>query len=120
MEPHRPPQTTHETREGGSSLQRIAQKPSDAYCECLYQLIREALMSHHSSGAVRMHKVGIANRVTRKINRLKKRNQWAWGEIPSDLTIYRRIEELAEEGGFVQSVRKGSGWYKVNPRLFQP
>ena len=76
-------------------------------------------MSHRSSGAVRMHKVGIANKVTYKINQLKKRNEWPYGDVPSDLTIYRRIEELAEKADFVLSVRKGSGWYAVNPKLFE-
>ena len=98
---------------------RTAQRPSDAYCQALYQLIREALMSHHTSGALRIHKSGIANKVSHRIRQLKKRNQWAFGDVPSDLTIYRRIEELAEQGEFVQGIRKGSGWYRVNPELFQ-
>jgi len=125
MEPHRPPQTTHETREGGSSLQH--QQEVSQYHARLYSLIREVMMAQHNQGGVRIHKRDIAKRVLDKITKLDTegkvfiiRELWPYDEVPTKLTIYRRVEELAETADFVVSVRKGSGLYRVNPRLFKP
>ena len=100
---------------------KSAQKPSREYCRFLRQLIREAVMAHHSQSGRRIHKSGIASKVQHRIMQLDKRGEWPFGkgQHPSDLTIYRRIEEEAEQADFIVSIAKGSGWYKVNPVLFE-
>ena len=98
---------------------RRADRPSQAYCDALYQLIREAVASMHHDKYQRMHKEGIASRVQAKIYELQQRREWGYGDAPSDLTIYRRIEEMAEEGDWVVNVEKGSGWYTMNPELLK-
>ena len=100
---------------------KVAEKPSHEYCKFLRQLIREAVMAHHSEHGLRIHKVGIASRVQHRIMQLDNRGEWPYGkgQYPSDLTIYRRIEEEVKEGNFLVSIAKGSGWYKVNPVLFE-
>ena len=87
-------------------------------CACIRRLIKEALQAHHSDGGKRIHKVGVASKVQGKISRLTKRNQFPFGVI-SDLYVYRRLEYLAGEDDYVQFVRKGSGWYRLNPVLFE-
>jgi len=85
------------------------------------------MMAQHNQGGVRIHKRDIATRVLDKITKLDAEGHvfiikevWPYDEAPKPLTIYRRVEELAEMGEFVVSVQKGSGLYRVNPRLFQP
>jgi len=100
---------------------RRADRPSQAYCDALYQLIREAVASMHHDKYQRMHKEGIASRVQGKIHQLQERREWGYGSAPSDLTIYRRIEEMAETGkDWVINMEKGSGWYTMNPDLLTP
>jgi len=99
---------------------KVAEKPSREYCMFLRQLIRQAAMSHHNATGRKIHKVGILSKVQHKIVQLDKRGEWPFGkgQYPSDLTIYRRIEEEVEQADFLVSVAKGSGWYCVNPVLF--
>lgn len=98
----------------------LAQKPNPEYCRFIQQLIKEAVASHHNAGGKKIHKSGIASKVQGKIYALDKKGEWPFGKqaYPTDLTIYRRIEELAEQGDFIVSVRSGSGWYKMNEELF--
>ena len=100
---------------------RVAEKPTREYCRFLRQLIRQAAMSHHSQSGRRIHKSGIASKVQHQIMQLDKRGEWPFGrgQYPSDLTVYRRIEEEAEQADFIVSITKGSGWYMVNPVLFE-
>lgn len=96
---------------------RAAEKPSADYVEALKQCIREAYMSLHSRSKGRlkkMHRVGIASETNLIITRKMKRKEWDYDGHPDDTTIYRRLNEMANEADFLVFVEpKGCGWYAL-------
>ena len=115
------------------SQTQVAKKPSNTYCKYHYDLIREAVMriKQRRLDAVKafktrtkpsqmvFHKEAMTKEVLEKIKSLTDRRLYPYKNTPKIHTIYRRIEEMAEQGDFLLSVEpKGRGLYKLNPELF--
>lgn len=99
------------------ALLKVADKPSREYCKTLQEVIKEAMMGRYNRSKrqlKKIHRVGVASEVMKVITRKMKRGEWSMG-YPDDSTVWRRLNELANEGVFVEYVLpKGSGWYRLS------